>query len=173
MRNVEKEIWENPHKGNVFIKTYDHTGKLVSSCIRGGKKLAISIEERLLNQEMAASEKQDLFMNGMLRPVQLIESAEDYAEIANNPNLISDSEIKELFNLKAADFKARISSIDNEITMNRILEVAQEMDVRESQLKAVQAQVDAVSTGPKVVEHDSVVGDAVPAGSAIKAVSPR
>lgn len=158
MANEKKELWENSIKGNIFVKTYDVGGKLVDSIVRSGKKIAITAEERRLNQEMAANKDLDFFANGMLRPVDiaLIEDAQDYEEIASNPNLISDSEMKDLFKLRGKAFKDRIEAISNTTTLDRVKEIAED-DATAATVTQVKIISERLATlTPQVFERETL-----------------
>lgn len=170
---VEEEIWENPNKGPMYIKTYNHEGKLVSTPIRPGKRIAISTKERLINQDIAASEELDMFKNGHLVPVTVAETASDYEEIMSNPNLISESEIRDLFGIKAiADFRSRLEEITNPGTLSRIKEIASDesLDPSKKQLDAIDARLEAVA--PSQLRPDISVEEA-DSGKFIKPVFPK
>lgn len=143
---MEKETWENPTKSNVWIKTYDPQHNLRNEMIRPSGKISLTIEERLINQDLAYSSKADIFKNGTLVPIRLIDTAEDYAEHAENPNNLSESDMKELFKLPAAKFKARLSGIENPIALERIVELSESDTVSAtlSQVKAAKARLEEV-----------------------------
>lgn len=156
---VDKETWTNPGKGQVYILTFDARGNLGSTVVRPNGKIVISTEERLLNQDRAATEGSDVFKNGSLTPVRLIESAEDYQEIASNPNLLSEDDMKDLFKLKAADFKKRLGDINNIIALDRMHELAtdenSEINTTVAQLKALESRISDVRGDSGVVEIES------------------
>lgn len=154
----EKEIWASNIKGNIFLKTFDNAGKLTDTVIRSGKKIALSTEERKINQEMAASKDLDLFMNGMLTPVVILESAEDYAEIASNPNLISEGEMQDLLKVKGRAFTSRIKEITNLSTLQRLAELA-ELDgtITVTQLRSINDRIADLSPDTQIVDREVLV----------------
>jgi hypothetical protein len=139
-----KETWEHPGGGLIYILTYDPQGKLRSTPVRSGKQITLSIEERKINQDRAASEKSDVFTNGSLIPVRLVETAEDYVEIANNPNLIDEADMIALFKLKGKAFTSRIAEISNEAALSRILQIAENSDSDDSPVKVSMPQFKAI-----------------------------
>lgn len=145
---AETETWLNSGKGEIWIVRFDHSGKLKEVPVRAGRQIVLETRERQINQDRAALPSSDPFLNGDLVPVRLVDSAEDYAEIANNPNHISEDDMKALFKLKAADFKERIGEITNSATINRILEIANDdslkLNVTLAQMKALEARVQDV-----------------------------
>jgi len=144
---MEKETWENPTRSNIWIKTFDPQHQLRSERIRPGGKVAVSTEERLINQDLAWSSSADVFKNGTLVPIRLVDSAEDYAEHANNPNNLSESDMVALFKLSAAKFKERIAGIENVAALDRIAQLAESDDVNATmaQVKAAQARLEDVN----------------------------
>lgn len=139
-----KETWTNPGGGLVYILTYDPAGKLRSTPVRAGKQVTLSIEERKINQDRAASENSDIFTNGSLIPVRLVETADDYAEIASNPNLIDEDDMRSLFKLKGAAFKEKLAKISNESALDRILQIAEQADSDDSDIKVTMVQFKAI-----------------------------
>ena len=113
MSDVEKETWVNNGAGDVFVVAFDHQGQLVSLPVRSGKKVLLSVQERQINQEQAYTKDVDMFTNGRLTPLKLVDTAEDYIDIANNPNHLSEDDMKDIFKLKCKDFAARIDEITN------------------------------------------------------------
>jgi len=144
---MEKETWENPTRSNIWIKTFDPQHNLRSERIKPQGKIALSVEERLINQDLAWDSKDDIFKNGTLVPMRLIESAEDYAEHANNPNNLSESDMVALFKLTAAKFKARLEEIENVAALDRIVKLSETDDVGATmaQVKAAAARLNEVS----------------------------
>lgn len=144
---AEKEVWQNNGNGEIWVNTTNSRGELVQSVVRPKTKIFISTADRIINQELTVDDNLDFFKNGMLTPVKLLEDAEDYEELASNPNHLSESDMKALFNLKVADFKKRIADISNLTTLQRILDLAEQEDTGAgvSQVKALTARVEALS----------------------------
>jgi hypothetical protein len=76
--------------------------------------------------------------------VRLIDSAEDYAEHANNPNNLSESDMVDLFKLSAAAFKKRLAEIQNPAAMDRIVTLSEDESNKATlaQVKAAQARLE-------------------------------
>lgn len=156
------ETWKNATRSTVVLKKHDRKGNLVDEVIRGGKIFAITPEERRMNQEIAANQKQDMFMNGLLAPVRLLESSDDVQELQSNPNHMTDEDIIEVFKIKSAKaFKERVSAVTNPLTLKRMLEVAhleeanamvKQVEYVTNCLKTIQPalynEVEVVSPGP-------------------------
>jgi len=129
---MDKETWSNIGKGDVFILTYDHKGALRSVPIRAGQSLTIAVEERQLNQDRAASSDMDIFSNGRLAPMRLVDSADDYEEIASNPNHLTESDMLEILKSKGKIFNERLNEITNVIALERMHELASDESVNVS-----------------------------------------
>lgn len=130
----QMEKWENTTRGRVVILRYDRNGDVRREMIRAGQKFTLTPEERVLNSDRAATEKLDIFRNGVLNAVQLLDGVEDpaYQEIASNPNMMSESDLKELFTLHWKTFEKRVNDIDNTLTLSRLVAIADEADEQDS-----------------------------------------
>lgn len=127
--NQTQEVWQNMSKGRVSVLKFDRNGDTRHELIRGGQKFNITTEERLLNMDRAANDELDVFKNGFLTPVRLLEDSDDYTEIAANPNLLGESELEAMFDLHWKQFQAKVEEISNVLTLERLLELAESDDI--------------------------------------------
>ena len=143
---MEKETWSNATRSTIWILTYDPRNQLRSERVRPDGKVSVTVEERHINSDRATSEEVDVFKNGSLIPVRLIDSAEDYAEHANNPNNMSEQDMRDLFKLSAAKFKTRLGEIVNPAALDRIVAISEEDDTKATlaQVKAAAARLEEV-----------------------------
>jgi hypothetical protein len=141
----EVEIWKSAINGTIGVLKFDRRGELVEEIVRKGQKLTISTNERIINSERASSETLDFFKNGMLTPVRLLDDAEDAAEIASNPNLMSEDELRDLFKVHWKVFESKIAAISNEITLNRLKAIADEVDATVRQLRVIDARLEELN----------------------------
>lgn len=154
---VQIETWRNPGAGRVVIKKFDHRGEPnKEEMIRSGQTFTVTPAERAVNQNMAASPEMDMFSNGTLAPVALIEGSEMAREAAINPNLLSEGDMRTMVGARgkgpakaeiAEAFAERLDSISNSTTLRRLLEMAQEEDAPYSRVLAIQQRLAAVE-GP-------------------------
>lgn len=152
--SVQKETWQNVTRGTAAVIKLDMRGMEYGEVVRAGGKVSLSPEERRLNQDRAATEKQDLFSNGMLSPVRLVDGSEDNTDIAANPNFMSESDISDLFGLTLPALRAKLADIESYALVLRIRETAELVDARKSQVAAVDARLEEFA--PKnVVEVQS------------------
>lgn len=151
MTDMRKETWQNVTRGTAAVLKLDSRGNEFGYVIPSGAKVTLSPEERRINQDRAASKAQDLFSNGTLEPhgswaSKLLDADEDladeYKDIAENPNFISESEIKELFKLRIDAFRRRLADIENRTVVDRILSMAHDLDAKASQIKAIEDRVE-------------------------------
>lgn len=151
-----RETWRSNIAGYVVVRKYDRRGDPFDEQIAGGSKFQISPEERLYNQDLAASADLDPFRNGMLHPVRLLDGTEDKAEIASNPNLLSESDMESLFAAHPKTFQAKINSISNNTTLDRLLKVASEVDATLKQVAVIQARKAELSP-VQLVERETIL----------------
>ncbi len=152
--NVKVETWQNVGRGRVVVLKFDRNGDVRHEMVRGGQKFTITSEERLLNMDRAAKEELDVFKNGFLTPVRLLDDAEDYQEIASNPNLLSEAELTEMFNLQWKAFEFKVNNISNSLTLERLAELAESEDVNvtHKQFQVIKARLAEVLPASRAVE---------------------
>ena len=99
-----------------------------------------------MNSDIAAEEVYDPFKNGVFVPVKLIETEDDVKEIASNPNLMTDDDMLDLLvgkNWRA--FDAKLAEIENAMTLERFLVVANRADAKVKQVNKIQDRLSAVN----------------------------
>lgn len=117
------EVWKNAGQARIVIQRLSSDGPR-HEMIAGGRTFTISPRERQLNQNLAATPGLDVFANGMLFPVELLEATED--TVRTNPNHLSDDQLPALFKLHYRTFAKRMSEISNPIVLERLLTIAPE-----------------------------------------------
>jgi hypothetical protein len=168
---ADTEAWKNAGAGLIVIKKTNQKGDFGEEAVLGGKVIQISPKDRRANSEMAATEELDVFKNGMLTPIRLIDSEEDAVEIASNPNLMTEQDMKDLFKSHWKTFETRIGEIANETTLTRLLEIGRIEDAKVRQVEAIEARLADV----RPVSHIEVVQQSGAAGpmTSIKPVTPK
>lgn len=152
------EIWKNISAGRVFILKLDRRDEETAVGVPPGQTITLTPEERRLNQNRCVSDDLDVFQNGRLEPVSLLDDEEDTSEIKHNPNRLSDEEIVSLFkNGKKAwkQFGERVAQVSNPTTLTRMLGFVDETDATARQVKCVQTRLREID--PAV--YLSVMGD--------------
>lgn len=161
----EVETWMNAAPGMVVVKRLDHRGDFTKDeVVYSGKSLHITPQERRMNQEMAASADQDVFQNGFMTPLRLVGSAEEEREIAANPNLMSESDMRGLFKGHWKSFDAKLATITNTVALQRMLAMAEdpEIDASVRQVQRIKDRLGEVSpTGNRVIEVEQAGSAAV------------
>jgi hypothetical protein len=148
---AETEAWRNSTAATVVLKKFNQLGQLDEERVIGGRSVVLTPHERRINQEMAASESLDVFKNGMLSPVRLLDSEEDTEEIKANANAMSEPAMKALFKSQIKTFKAKVEEISNPNTLNRLLEIANEVDASIRQADTIKERLAEVT--PKVAQR--------------------
>lgn len=133
-----------------------------------------------MNQEVAANEDLDWFLNGTLQPINLADT-EDADFLKDNPNLLGDEEqIRRLFKASADVFAERLAIIKNSTALERLKEIAyqDETGATLAQVRMIESRLDQISPEienihPGEVEAGSVGGADRGQDRPIKAVTPR
>lgn len=152
----ELETWENSTRGRIGVLKFDRRGDLRNELVRPGQKVHLTVDERKINQERAANDGLDVFQNGHLTPVRLIDGTEDAHEIASNPNLMSESDLRDLFKKQWKAFESKVKTVTNPITLQRLLALAEDEDVNATvkQVSIVKSQIAEVSGVAAPVEAE-------------------
>lgn len=135
------ESWKYLGAGRISLLKYNQKGELAGELIPGGKVFQISPQERRINQEMAAGEDLDFFRNGQLAPVRLLDT-DDAAELASNPNVMSETDMRSLFKTNWKNFDSRIQEVSNTSTLERLVQIAKEVDATVRQLEIIESRLD-------------------------------
>lgn len=141
---AELETWQNVSRGRRGIKRIDSFGKTTTELVGPGRSVQLTRDERLYYQRNVATDDLDIFKNGALVPVQLIDEA-DQIEMASNPNLLGDSELEGLFKLHWKKFEAEIARITNVYALERLVEMAESSeDISVKKYNVVMARLEEV-----------------------------
>lgn len=159
---TEKEAWQNTSRGSVYVKKYGARGEETTVRVLGGQVVTLSPEERRLTT-MAIPPKNkhlNVFENGVLVPLQLVDSAEDYEEIASNPNLLGDSDIREALREKTPTLKKTLAEISNVNLVRRFQELAAEEEDKMTmpKIRAIEARLEEL-TASEVKKVESELPD--------------
>lgn len=163
------ETWQNATKATIVIKKHNLRGELADEVIGPERVVHLAPGDRRINQELAANEDLDVFHNGLLTPVRLIETEEDAKELASNPNAMSEGDMEELFKVHHKTFETKVAGIRNEGTLRRLLEVAKKVDARTTQVEKIQARIAEVS--PQTYTEIEHAGSGAAPG--LRPVTPR
>lgn len=167
---TDMETWENATKGRVWIKKFGADGRLRDEIVGSGRSIHLTDAERRINQEMAATEELDVFKNGILQPLRILDGTEAAKEIAENPNHLSDSDIKSLVRGHHKTLDARLKAIRNPSALQRLLEAAREEDASISVLERIKARLSEVA--PSLYDEVTPIGGDARDGG-LRPVTPR
>lgn len=148
----EKETWRNATKGRVAVLKHNGRGVLDHELVSGGKTVLLTQAERIINQDMAATEELDVFKNGTMVPVRLLDTTEDAKEIASNPNLKSEQDLRDMFKLQWKKFETEVAEISNLTTLLRLKEIAQEGDATVRQVNVIESRIADVDPNASVID---------------------
>lgn len=123
-----KETWKNITKSRIGYLTLDKHEDPVRKQVRGGKLVEVTPRERVYNSDRAATEELDIFNNGWLIPVKLLDGDESSKEVASNPNLLSESELRDFFKLQWRAFEKKVNGVENLGILRRLETLANEDD---------------------------------------------
>lgn len=152
MSTAGKETWKNATLGRVAVAKIDRRGDIDHELVSGGGKILLTTDERIMNQEMAANDELDVFKNGTMVPVRLLDTTEDAAEIASNPNLKSEEDLRNMFKLQWKKFETECATLSNLTTLLRLKEIAQEGDATVRQVNVIEARIAEVDPNAVVVD---------------------
>jgi hypothetical protein len=169
-----QEVWQSNIRGLVAVLKQDRRGEVIHELIQPGMRFTITEEERLLNQDRAADKENDLFLNGTLSPIRILDTAERADEIKNNANLMSKEEMEGLFSLHWKQFGQRVDEISNATTLTHLLDMAKEIDATMKQSEVLKARLEAVAPARYVEVSGMGSGGTIDTGErAPRAVTPR
>lgn len=171
--NTGLEVWKNTTEGRVGLMRLGDYGRTRRERIEGGRQFTITPGERRLNQNKANSESQDVFTNGVLLPVTLLPDEPDTATLLQNPNLVTELDMRAILKLKGDQLLDRVSTITNASVLEELIAMA-----RQPQFKVMVAEYEALiahkrTLDAKVVPVEETTPSTVSENRAPKGVTPR
>lgn len=170
--DLDQEIWQNVTRARFYIQRVGEYGKRYDELIGPGKKFVVTPHERRINEQLAATEGQNMFRNGTFQAIRLNPEEPDTASLLHNPNNFTDQEAKAIFRLKGEHFRNRLTEIDNTTALDRLKELAydpktqatvHQLGMIESRLKEISAPVDHVKPGRETSQTPSGMKAVTPA----------
>jgi hypothetical protein len=128
-RDTELETWKNATAGLIVIHRTGEYGRRLEELISGGRVFQVAPQERRNMQNIAATPELDMFTNGMLQPVSLVDGEPDGEFLRSNPNVLEDRDIPKLLALPYPQFLERLNAISHLPTITRLLGVAREPEM--------------------------------------------
>lgn len=156
------ETWKNVSLAKHGVVRVDPYGKLAHELVSSGKTVMLSRDDRLYYQRQAASDTLDIFQNGAMVPVRLVDET-DIKEFAENPNLMGEQELTDLFKLQWKRFEARLNEITNLYALERMREFAAESD--DVTVKKAQLVTDRIAIVKENSSHTTSILEGIQASS--------
>lgn len=140
--DADVETWRNTMPGTVVITRVGEYGRREVNLVKGGRTFQVTPQERRINQTAAASAEADIFTNGTLSPVTLLDDDPDTEALRSNPNTLKEEELPQLFVLRGDEFAERVTQITTLPPIARLLEVARDpkFDASLSQYEALKSR---------------------------------
>lgn len=152
----ELEVWKNPGVSHVVLIRFGASGSLIEERVVGGKKVHLTPTERKINEERCVEPEFNPFRNGMLAPVRLV-NAEDEAEFASNPNLMTEEEMRSIVKANPKKFVERLAALTNPILVTRLRDIAYEEDASVNRVEAISKRLEKLA--PKVIHSGGTSPD--------------
>jgi hypothetical protein len=118
------ESWKNIGASMVHIIKIAEYGRRESDLIYGGRLFTVTPQERRLNQSQCHDPANDPFTNGTFSPVALLEDEPDTTKLRNNPNVLDERDVQQLFAVSGEVFSERLVAITNPAAVDRLVEAA-------------------------------------------------
>lgn len=174
---ADLESWRNVTQGRVVVIKLSASGQRRHEMVGPDRTFHLTPRERRINQELAANEDLDVFLNGTLQPVRLTDS-DDAEALQANPNHLTDAEARSLFRKDMPSFSERVNAIKNPSALQRLVDLAEtdeKVKATVMQLRVLKGRLEAVQ--PAAITHvrpEVASGERPePTGSGIRAVTPR
>lgn len=171
------ELWENASQAIIVLKKVDNLGRVTEEKVVGGRNVQLTPGERRHNQELCATVAQDVFSNGTMRPVRLIDDEPDSIELKANVNAMSDDEMRRLFAVPLRAFTTRVNEISNPIALQHLLSLAQEESIEATvkKVEAITARLDVVRPplGDVSITKGAVSTQAPRTEGSLRAITPK
>lgn len=156
------EVWKNTAAGMRWCQVVDARGRENAKLVQSGRAFTITPFNRQLNQDMAASPKQDLFRNGTFVLVKAAKDT-DMDEI-ESPDSLTDSEVLGLVHdilAKTLTAEQVVRDITSPIALNRIhTQLVLEEDAPKHAIEVVKAKKAKMEGGTQVATERVAVSEA-------------
>lgn len=143
------ETWMSGIDGIIWLRKFDRKGEIIEEQVKPHGKVILTPEERRYNQELVVESSLDPFQNGMLVPISLVESADDYDQLRGNPNHLTEADMRAMLeDHKALDqLRGDIGQVSNPTTLQRLLAIAEsdEVDATIRQVKVIRERLSEIA----------------------------
>lgn len=136
------ETWKNAGDSTIVVVKRGEYGIEVEERVGPRAPLYITPADRRLNQQRTVDARHDVFTNGMLIPVELVEGEKGNDTLTDNPNVLSEDQMVALVSIrKVESFLEALEKITNPIVLMHLLEIAQAEDASMSRFQAINARL--------------------------------
>jgi hypothetical protein len=159
MSEQEYETWQA--NGRIVLYKTNRLGSTDAVLVNRGRRIQLTEQERIMNQDRVADEKQDPFANGTLSPVRLPDSSKESAQaIVDNPNTMSEEDMVKILDGHHKTFEKKLAEISSPYVVRRMLAIAQsdDVDITVKRVEAIETRLRdlTVDTDIPVVEHQRI-----------------
>lgn len=154
------EQWKSNTRSTVsvaLVERLDHEPRRVVWL--PGRVAEITTRNRKLSQGRVVSPKDDPFTNGLL--VLLDAPEEVRQELGENPNALSEEDMRGLYKLNDKTIKNRLKKIDGIGVLRALQDRAEEFGARASSVRLVEERMEELNPTPEIVavpEVDPIFG---------------
>lgn len=117
------ETWHNNMAGRIYIKRYGDFGQVKTELIQADKNFTLTPDERRMNENESVPAL-NMFTNGTLSPVSLVEGEMDNERLLRSPNNVTEEDVEQIIGLKGERLEARLETITSLTVMDRLIEEA-------------------------------------------------
>lgn len=124
MTDSDQEIWKNVSRGKRGILRAQAGSKPKRELVNPGREVVLTRADREAYHRVAADDSLDVFKNGALVPVEILDETV-MREFADNPNLITEDDMVKLFKMPQVKFEEKLGQINNIYALERMMEIAE------------------------------------------------
>lgn len=135
-----EEVWETTTAGRVWVEVTNERGlpRAISAGGRSGARLRITVEDRELVQERIVTPEHDPFTNGLL---VRIDGDQQTNARTKSPDALNTEQLMKVFSKTGKTFQSMVDSF-GEVTVRRMLEMAEDVDATNSQISYLRKIID-------------------------------
>lgn len=141
------EAWRWTGRGKLHVARFTGKyGEVEYHAVQGGRVFHLTPAERRLNSDKSYSDAVDPFRNGQCIPVSLSDMTPDAdrERIAANPAILDDAAIDRLLRQEPTKLAKALDALSTPMTLVRIHERAEQLDVATSKVAAIRARIEQV-----------------------------
>lgn len=155
----EYETWQA--NGRIVLRKFNRVGSLEAVLVNSGRRIQLTEQERIMNQDRVADAAMDPFTNGTLSPVRLPDSSKESAQaIVDSPNTMAEEDMVKLLDGHHKTFDKKLGEITSPYVVRRMLALAQsdEVDITVKRIEAIETRLRELTsdTDVPVVEHQRI-----------------